>query len=206
MKKEDIKNELETLGAVKLAQAPRQNCFLVEPNYLNTLQSDLLQQSFSNSDGFVVPEDFFTKLEQNVLAETSGGRVKKRDFAVPAEYFSELETTILSKTSDAETPVIRMNQLRNQLKIWSGVAAAFIIGFLLFNPSKPQECVTFACLLEQSQLTEDDFLQVYDADFADELLESARFTEELDVEEESLIEYLIEEDIDLEVLTNTIES
>ncbi|MFT4779827.1 MAG: hypothetical protein ACJAU0_001704 [Flavobacteriales bacterium] len=206
MKRTEINNELEQLDATQLLHIPVVNSFLIDAQFLNSLEKSILQQTFSIEEGFEVPTDYFTALEKDILRQTSGAKNKQTSFSIPSDYFEELEKAILTETKELETPVIASNRFSSRLIIWSSVAALFILGFFLFNPVEKQPCVTFACLLGQSDLSDEDFLEIYDADVADELLETADFDRQSEFEDNDLIEYLIEENIDLDVLTNTIES
>lgn len=206
MNREEINNELKALQANKLAQLPVRSCFLVYSSYFPTLETTVLRQILPTSEGLKVPDQFFSQLEASILDETIGAKKVTPHFSIPNDYFVELETEVFNQTIGQETPIKTLLNIKQPLLVWSSVAASFIIGFLLFNQPKIQACVTFACLLEQSQLTEDDFLQVYDATVADELLETVNFSDGLDVNDDELIDFLIDEEIELHELTNVIES
>jgi len=69
----EINNELEQLDATQLLRIPVVNSFLIDTQFLNSLEKSILQQTFSMEEGFEVPTDYFTVLEKDILTQTSGG-------------------------------------------------------------------------------------------------------------------------------------
>ncbi len=87
--------------------------------------------------GFEVPKDYFSDLDdrilQNVKLDKAVEKVDVTGFNTPDNYFENLEDTILSKVNNENnTKVVSLFSKRNLVYI-SGVAAAILIMFGIFN-------------------------------------------------------------------------
>ena len=80
---------------------------------------------------------------------------KKEDFQIPKDYFSNLERDILRKV-DEETKIIHRP---NRFKKWTwaaAIAVSIVIGIYFVNNNKATDCKSFACLFENSDLSDSE--------------------------------------------------
>ncbi|MBI1268312.1 MAG: hypothetical protein GC193_12875 [Cryomorphaceae bacterium] len=161
----------------------RKDSFNVPTTYFTDLENQIGQQTFPH-DRFDIPAGYFEDLQDSLIAET-------RDFDVPATYFDTLETTIIA----AATPTKIINMKR--VAFW--LSAACVVGaiFLYRNFTAKEECKTFACLLQESDFTEEELLMFYDSNIVEEFLEE---DSEIDSESEAYMDYLIDSDYTIETL------
>ena len=90
----------------------------------------------------------------------------KSGFKVPEDYFENLESSVLQKISTQETPVFTLFSKRNWLL---AVAAVFVIALsiplvnqMTSSPSNVDEVQLENYLSEQSNLSEDDIVELLD--------------------------------------------
>ncbi|RZS93463.1 hypothetical protein [Aquimarina brevivitae] len=158
----------------------------------------------SNSkSGFSIPKNYFEGLEDSVLSRlkteertTSG----QHGFEVPEGYFEGLEQTVLQRVEN-KSKVIPLFK-RKKVLLLSGIAAAIA---LLFTLLPDQNNITFKDLktteislyIEEGniELTDDELISIIGKDI--DLTESY---EENPVNEEALLDYLSENDIENEIM------
>lgn len=98
----------------------------------------------------------------NDSLEYLNGITKQDEFNVPEGYFDQLKDDIIAQTS--ESNVVSYGK-RFQYYTWAvSLAAAIIIGLIVYNTDPTvKKCKTFACLLEQTTVTNED-IQVLEDD------------------------------------------
>lgn len=108
---------------------------------------------FAKEDEFVVPEGSQVKLREEILQNTVGSSDK---MSVPEGYFDKLADDIMARVDEptAETPVVSINQSR---RLWASVAvaASLIAAVFIISPTDVK-CESFACLLEQTDFGYED--------------------------------------------------
>lgn len=176
-------NEYKRLNS--LAEKARKD-FTVPENYFETLEQNALRQ-FTEGD-FHVPEGYFQELEHQLGVHPSLP-------PVPADYFDQLEGKVLM-------PVEKPNRSSNiRPLIWAvSIAASLVIAFLWQRNSAKEECISFTCLLQQTQLSEDELLELYDHQVVDDLIQTTQVENTTEVDDDPYLEYLIESDESMEIL------
>lgn len=161
----------------------RKNLFRTEVGYFDELEERINQQTFPR-EGFNIPEGYFEDLQESLIDE-------KTDMHVPAGYFDKLQATI-----EAEVTPKKIISLK-RVAYW--LSAACIVGviFMILQKSEQEECKTFACLLKESELTDEELLQLYDHTIVEDLLNEGQAEEE---ESDAYLEYLIDSDYPIETL------
>lgn len=148
----------------------------------------------AQEDEFVVPEGSQAKLREEILHSTVGAKDK---MSVPEGYFTGLSDEIMSKVQEpvAETPVVKIHHSR---RLWASVAvaASLIAAVFIINPAE-EKCESFACLLEQTDFGYEDIDYLTTEDLEILLIDDE---EELFDEDDEIIDYLIDEDLDLDDL------
>jgi hypothetical protein len=174
----------------------------------STGRSKLPPVERGETSGFEVPDAYFKEQSQalmNITGTESPMHATAQDeehLLTPAGYFSELEEAILSRTTRApQTKVIGM--VRPKTRRWlytisSAAAILIAVAAILLAQGAEEDCKTFACLLEQTELTHDELLEFYvDSDLEETW---APEDDEPVLSDEELTEYL---DDDLEWITDT---
>ena len=201
--KEQINIELNELKATFLSDYVKGIPFVVPPHYFSSMEDEITSQLLPVANNFNTPKEYFSELENSILTQSSVPT--KSAISVPDNYFEGLESRILEQIDEEDKTPVRSINMKKSLQLWGSVAAAFVIGFFFFNTTKTEECITFACLLEQTTFTEDELLHVYDEEIANEMIDDVDFLDNISLEDEEILDYLIDEDFDLEALDNMYE-
>ncbi|MGB0837281.1 MAG: hypothetical protein ACPGRE_04220 [Flavobacteriaceae bacterium] len=82
------------------------------------------------NQGFNIPNDYFSKMEDRIIASTLKS---ENGFTVPKDYFDSLETRLVEKTLIREQRTPKLINLYKVLKSASGIAAVFLIGYFISN-------------------------------------------------------------------------
>lgn len=145
-------------------------------------------QSLKEKADYQINEQWSQENRLHVFNEIDGIELK-----TPDHFFEELQAVVLEESTDPKnTKVI---PLRNWLL---GLAAACIAGLIIWNAIPEREtCETFACLLEKTELLEEDIAALYELDGSPEELYLETNNEDVN---EEVLDYLIESDIDTEEL------
>jgi hypothetical protein len=161
----------------------REDNFLVHADYFSDLEQQIVGQTYP-SDGFNIPAGYFEDLQDSLLEETN-------EFEVPASYFDQLETKITAATDTSKIITFK------RVAFW--LSAACVVGaiFLYRSFSAKEECKTFACLLQESEFTEEDILLLYDSHIVEEFLEE---DSQMDKESEAYMDYLMDSEYAIENL------
>ena len=200
-------NQLEK-EAPLLFSLRSKRAFQTPDSYFDLLEETLNAQALPKTGSFLAPENYFSALEAGVLNQTSGTPSTEK-MEVPDGYFDKLESSILAAIEEEDESEVASGQNERTTKVFSirryavsaaavaAVLAGLFFGTDLFTPK--EECITFACLLEQTDLTEEELIFLYDEDIAEELLEGENVSilNGLDDSEEA-IEYLLDSQIDID--------
>lgn len=201
---EELRKEAPTLFSIAKA-----NVFGVPEGYFDLLREENAVLSKASSDkrndsaGFDVPSSYFEQEAAHLLDITESKSTMhdapdtENQFLIPQGYFIALEEAILSRTSRApQAKVIGLNSRRNTRLLYSISSAAAIliavVAILLVRSTK-KDCITFACLLEETELTHDELLEFYvDSDLEETWVPESTKTV---VSDEELTDYL-DDDLD----------
>lgn len=124
----------------------------------------------------------------------------KSPFKVPDNYFSEVNKKILSLTTDSEVKVLRVsfyNRFRTSLLIAASVAGFILIGFAAVKLLAPENRnIQVSEVLHQ--ISPDSIVNEIDLSMLEEDASSVIIPDEVpDVSKKDIIDYLIQNDIDL---------
>ncbi|NQX91447.1 MAG: hypothetical protein HRT74_04820 [Flavobacteriales bacterium] len=140
-------------------------------------------KSLKKEDGFTMPQGSSSEMMKNIMQS-----VKTSEFDVPAGTFDKLPSYQNQKKNAKVIPL--------WAKIATVAAAAACIALLVVNNSQKEECVTFACLLEQNTITESDLDYLdFDIDEIEPYVETDESFLNETISEEDLEEYILESDI-----------
>lgn len=157
------------------------------------MNEDHLHINFDKAQ-FKIPEGYFEDL-QDAIKKSTLLEIEEDSFLVPSAYFESFAEEVRSKIDDSDISIPRLNLM----KYTSYAVAAGLALFLFFQfYSLQDECEDFTCMLENSELVEDDIAWI-----EPELVE-AYYSEILQAEkvqeDDALIEYILENDWDVEYL------
>lgn len=101
----------------------------------------------TGNNEFKIPERYF----ENMSSELNLKRVKSEDeFRVPEMYFENLKEQTIRPLRSGK--VLRMPSS----KIWLGIAGAVVIFISILLIEREEPCESFSCLLEKTELTQED--------------------------------------------------
>ena len=84
--------------------------------------------------GYKVPKGYFDQVEDGVLSQLASENLPKTTgFKVPKSYFSDVDDDILSKIEATGDSKVRSIGLRRTFYYISGVAAALLLFFTIYN-------------------------------------------------------------------------
>lgn len=139
----EIENSEWKTEAPYLASLPRVNPFLIPDGYFDTLPESIADSVYLDelkhitpSAGFDVPEQYFSSLKSNILAQTSQ-LPSSAGFSTPDQYFQKLQAKIIAQTVDAapvvikETKVVRLWR-SNMFRYVSAACFAIVAAFGLY--------------------------------------------------------------------------
>lgn len=203
--------EQEALGkeAPNLFSIAKTEVFGVPQGYFDLLREESAGLSKESSQkgkdpaGFDVPDSYFEQQAaelMDITASTSpmpASLDTESQLLTPQGYFAELEEAILSRTSRApQAKVIGLNSKRRTRLLYSISSAAAIliaVAAILLVRSTENDCATFACLLEETDLSHDELLEFYvDSDLEESWVPEPR---EAVLSDEELTDYL-DDDLD----------
>lgn len=174
--------------------------FIAPEGYFEHLSANLNLKEISQSEQFETPEMFFEEQHMQIQKRVEDEVNKELD--VPADFFNDMHREIMQTVEEtpqerSEAIVVSMSSSK-QWPYW--LAAACILGaiawFSLTGSGSDEECITFACLLEQTEFTTDDLLFIDDTDL---LIEQATETESIQMiefQDDEILDYLDEEDLE----------
>jgi hypothetical protein len=169
-------------------------------------------KSHKGNDGFKVPENYFVNFESK-LSQKINSDIKRDNhlsskidsgFKIPENYFTSLENALLQKINKNKPKGKLISlQIRKNVLYLSGIAAmiAIIISISVNKKSKLNfntiEIADIHIYLneEDIELSTNEIAALLDSD----IIYSETFEKEL-IDDETLLEYLSEEDIDDEII------
>lgn len=173
--------------------------FKAPAGYLENLPDELKASVIPDAGKLSTPENYQDELVERLLAVGSDKRVAKEDFKMPEGYLQELQSNIAKQTIAASDSAPRGNNgIVIRIASWvATAAAACLIALLVIKPFEKEDCQSFTCMLESVELSSDDFLELYDEEIVEELLpENASILDGIEDNDE-MIDYLLDEDIEL---------
>lgn len=184
----DLQNFAPTLFSI-----PKSDLLIIPDGYFESLDREWHTEDMVPE--LVVPSDYFNQLSSEIMLKAL--EKEQTDLNVDEVFFHSMEAEILSKTIDKlGRQVVSFRKRRNLLLSTIGAAAALILAWMFFAPVETEECITFACLLEQSEISTSDLLEFEDMDL--ELL--IPLEEEAVSDDDELYNYLLDSEVDLEDL------
>ena len=173
--------------------------FRAPSGYLENLPEELKASVIPDAGKLSTPENYQDELVERLMSIGSDKRELRKDFKMPEGYLLDLQSNIAKQTTAAEVKPQGGNNGRViRLASWvATAAAACLIALLVINPFEKENCQSFTCMLESAELSSDDFLELYDEDIVEELLpENASILDGMEDDDE-MIDYLLDEDIEL---------
>lgn len=145
---------------------------------------------------FKVPKDYFEDLKAELALKAAMDEKEHPSFKLPENYLPELQKDL--KAIPDQTKVIPLWKNTTFRIALSGVAATILLFLFIGNPFE-KECESFACLMEQTELSEEELLWIDEALIEEAYLETVN-ENEMNNPDEAYIDYLLEEDISMDVL------
>jgi hypothetical protein len=146
-------------------------------------------------DYFRVPEGYFADLESSINREFREGT---SELSVPDGYFENMHDEILKSIENTkdEAKVIPISRSRNRYWITVALSAA-ATGLLLFwmLGMKEEKCETFACLLDQTELSNEDLMILDETEIVELLGDDYDMIDATEMNDSELDAYL-EDDIE----------
>ena len=143
-----------------------------------------------NKQGFDIPEDYFSKIEDRISAATLKS---ENGFTIPKDYFDSIEDRITGKALKNREKSPRIINLFKVLKSASGIAAVFLIGYFITKPNLNQEHVIDQGLAYEYLESENfnlDTDKLYNSISNIDELSASDFIENIDLNDvESFLEY-----------------
>ena len=158
-------------------------------------------------DLLLIPDGYEDENKQNILAQIGD---RPSDLGVPNGYFSalksklmaetEVETAIKAESLSADLETGRIIPLHRRRGTWAAVAAVAAMLLLAVTFLQPTEakCETFACLLEEYELSEQDYMLLDESDLVVLLDDDASALSVTNVDDDVILDYLIDSDMDLD--------
>lgn len=151
------------------------------------------ENSKFRTGSFKTPDNYDNELRNELQLKTVLD-AHKNDFKVPEGYFDSLSKEISRKKV---TPVRSISgNIWLRISAVTAVAASLLVAVLWLQST--QECESFACLIEQTELQPDDLIWV-ESSYIEEMY-SDELGSSFSDEEEKIIDLAVEEDWDLEYL------
>jgi|GEM_PF-334522 len=180
--------------------------FTTTDNYFNNFEEKLLnklsieknESALPLETGFATPDSYFVNFEEKLSHKISieENTQKQTGFVAPENYFDNLDNEILNKITTTETKIIKLFSKKQFLYVAS-IAAILVLSLFILNPSN-SNLPTFDDI---EYVAFEEYLNTEDLDIS--ALELADLyeieTNELDnisflnIEDESILEYLSEE-------------
>jgi hypothetical protein len=145
---------------------------------------------------FKVPKDYFEDLKAELALKAAMHGKDNPSFSLPENYLQELNKELKSIPDQSRViPLWKSTAFRIAL---SGVAATILLFLFIGNPFE-KDCESFACLMEQTELSEEELLWIDEALIEEAYLETVS-ENEMNNSDEAYIDYLLEEDISMDAL------
>jgi hypothetical protein len=205
--KEQLQKEAPTLFAL-----PRMSVFVVPEMYFDLLREEWALRSASTLDksestsSFQIPEGYFESARADLIQRISDTPENisietKNDSALktPEGYFGQLSEDIFAQTSRAselkEVPVRKLYSTKRFYWLAASAAVLILAVTTFLAQSAEDECITFACLLENTELTEKELIDIYSEDSFESEWTYDGMTE-IDILTEDEVHHYLEDDLD----------
>jgi hypothetical protein len=154
---------------------------------------------------FVVPEMYFDLLREEWALRSASTLDKSEStssFQIPEGYFESARADLIQRISDTPENISIETKNDSALKTPEGYywlaasAAVLILAVTTFlAQSAEDECITFACLLENTELTEKELIDIYSEDSFESEWTYDGMTE-IDILTEDEVHHYLEDDLD----------
>ena len=180
--------ELKNLAPI-FSDLPKNDLLLTPDEFFEDFENDLKANTETPDMEFAVPVDYFEKQSERLLEDS---KRCEAETGLPKTIFEEQYPVIVDSPEQPDK-IVSPKGYRNFILSMAAAASA-IIAVVFALSSEKKECITFACLLEQTNLTPEDLLFVDDNDLND-FVDSEKTLEINDYNIE-IIDYLIDADFD----------
>lgn len=200
---DDIISEAAELREIELfapqfTALSKDDLLLTPERFFEAFESDLKHQADPTESDLEVPENFFEKQESVLMTKTGQG---EGELVFPKEFFEKQNEAIMVQVGNEDEQEGRVVSFKKYRRaIISMAAAAAVAAAVWFTfPVEEEQCVTFACLLEQSDLSSEDLLFVDDYDL-NEFIASESDLDQASEDDIEMIDFLIESEYDFDEL------
>ncbi len=203
MKSTELKNIAPTLFQLKKIGTG----FIVPKNYFenieDTLSSQIFLQNINVKSSFDAPKGYFEDLENSVFEKINIEK-KEKEFNIPENYFDTIEDRVFEKLGD-ESKLVSLKDKIIKRYIPIAIAASILLLFTLtiLNQNKDTDLMAALNTAEIENWLDNGYIDIETYDI--EYLYTDEELDEIELEntynDESLIEYL--DDIDIETLILT---
>lgn len=153
--------ELET-SASNFSALPKNDLLLTPDGFFENFERKLKANAENLDFEFTIPLDYFEKQSETLLLDS----IRCEAETGLAKTFLEERHVVIADSAEQPDKVVRPKGYRSFI-LSIAAAAAAIIAVVFALSSEKKECITFACLLEQTDLTPEDLLFVDDNDLND---------------------------------------
>ncbi|MCK0130900.1 hypothetical protein MWU59_05225 [Flavobacteriaceae bacterium F08102] len=182
--------------------------FKLPDDYFNQLEDEvmikLITYSFPKKSGFSVPPLYFTKATEPVCEKLFGSE-KRHGFVVPAGYFNrtEIPTEIQEENTVGKTKVIPLKNFF--LKQFAPIAVAASLALLLFfNYDRVGTNLNNIATADIEQWINEDLISLNDSEIL-EVFADVELTEEQYFDDEEVLEYLGNTNVELILLDEPVD-
>jgi hypothetical protein len=190
------------------------NEFKVPKGYFDGLEDSILskltEQHLPDKDGFSVPECYFDILEDSILSKLTEQLPKKDGLDIPENYFDTLEDRIFEKLNLSDKPIkkskliIFKEHYSKQIIQFTVAASLLLISSLVYLNFKGDATSFNQLAYTDIENWVDNNIDNIDSETITEVYSDEDINLEVNYEEEDLINYLEEKDI--ESIVNELDS
>ena len=126
-----MKNENDTLGNIKSSGLG----FKTPKNYFENFEGDfLISNAIDKHNGFIVPDEYFEKVNDQILSKTKKVQLPTRTgFDIPESYFDNLEIKTPNKNPKTKIVNLFSNQYKKFINIAVAASLLLFIGINYFS-------------------------------------------------------------------------
>jgi len=177
--------------------------FKTPKGYFETVESgvftELKIEKIPSKEGFKIPKTYFDTIEETVFQKlNSKKQTKETHFDVPTNYFDSVEDQVFEKLKNAETAPTKVIQIKSVFlkKVFPLAIAASLLLLVVLNYNKTSNyTIDTIADVEVTKWIEEGYINI-DTDQIAEVFKDVELTDDLNVEDEELINYLNGTDIE----------
>lgn len=147
----------------------------------------------NKTSGFKAPKGYFDQVEDSVLSKLALDRLPNAPgFKVPESYFSDVEDDILSKIEASSNIKVRSINLRRTFYYISGVAAALLLFFAVYNDNSSADEISIDMVESYFETNSMDSYELAELLIESELMSIDDIKFEPEIDDLELESYLLE--------------